>query len=879
MTLPSGTRLGPYEILSAIGAGGMGEVYRARDTRLAREVAVKVLPSQRVPTPEARERFEREARTISQLTHPHVCVLHDVGRDGETEYLVMELLEGETLADRLGRGALPLSQALRCGAEIASALDAAHRRGIVHRDLKPGNVMLTPGGVKLLDFGLARGFQGAGVPGELTAAPTVAPLTADGVIVGTVAYMAPEQLEGREADARTDIFALGSVLYEMLTGRRPFTGSSNATLISAILTSDPPSISSLQPVSPPELDGLVRTCLAKDPAERWQSAHDVELQLKAIGGSGSAARAASVPRAARRSWIPWTIAVLAAAIAAAALLRGRRPPAAPSPLIRFAVSPPPDASFDSNTVENLVYGLSPDGRALAFIASDGKNGRRIWVRPLSEADPRAVAGTEGARTLFWSPDSRSIGFAAGTQLRRVSLDGGAPVTICEVPGQTGLSATWGSAGDIVFSSVQGEAMYRVPASGGASTRLFEPERARGEGRANWPWFLPDGRRFLYLSRSLSGKSTVVLYEPGRPTREVMAEASRVEYAEPGFLFFARDRSLLARPFDARTARLSGEAIPVAPRIDSFGSSGYAAFSVGRGGAVALQSQTDLNRLVWFDRSGKRLGELGPPGRYLDARIADAKRVFFSRIRSGTGSFGIWSVDPETAAETPVSPGPDTEFGPIALPDGKTLIYAALRGRSPQLVRQDLASGKVEDLLPFGVFQTPGAVSPDGKSLIFNQRGEQGVFNLWVLPLTAGGTPKPFVQSAYDKEEARFSPDGRYVAYLSMEGGLGAIYVAPFPGPGEKLRISARPAASLDWSRSGDLLYVSGDGHLVSVPIQTSPALRIGKEVDLFPISEKASWQFFDVTPDGKRVLAVVTEVDPSTLPLDVYVNWAPAAAR
>ncbi|HTY42095.1 MAG TPA: protein kinase [Thermoanaerobaculia bacterium] len=882
MTLAAGSRLGPYEIVSPLGAGGMGEVYRARDTRLARDVAVKVLPSDRVSTPEARERFEREARTISQLSHPNVCVLHDVGREGNAEYLVMELLEGESLADRLARGPLALEQALRFAAEIAAALDAAHRKGIVHRDLKPGNVMVTKSGVKLLDFGLARDFARPSASNGLTEAPTVArDLTAEGSIVGTVAYMAPEQLEGRPADARTDLFALGAVLYEMLTGRKAFVGASQAALISAILTSEPPPLSAVQPVTPPELDRLVRTCLAKDPADRWQSAHDVELQLRAIGGSGATAAVAPVrPRVRRGSLVPWAIAALGVVVAAVALVRGRRAPIPAPPLIRFSVPPPADAAFSNQTVENLVYDLSPDGRVLAFVAVSRDGVRRVWIRPLSESEPKALAGTEDARTVFWSPDSRSIGFAAKAQLRRIAVDGGAPVTICPVPGETGLSATWGNAGDIVFSSVQGEAMYRVAAAGGEAVKFLEPDRAQGVGRVNWPSFLPDGRRFLYLARSLTGASTVMLFEPGRPPRQVMAEASRTQYVEPDLLFFARDASLLATRFDERSGRVSGASIPVAPHVNYFASSGYAAFTAAKSGTLALQSRSEVSRLLWFDRAGRQLGAAGALGAYLDVAISsDGRRAFFSRGRPATGAFGIWALDPDTSAETPASPGPDTEIDPIPLPDGKTLIYSALRGRSPQLVRQDLASGKVEELLPFGQFQVPQAVSPDGRTLLYSQRGEQGIFDLWVLPLEAGGSPRLFVQSSFNKDSARFSPDGRYVAYLSAEGDSGAIYVTPFPGPGEKMRILPRQAETLRWIRTGELLFVSHDARLVSVPIRTDPSLQVGSPVDLFSFPDGKMWRSFDVTPDGKRILAVVPEVDPSTLPLDVIVNWAPAAAR
>ncbi|HKD18319.1 MAG TPA: hypothetical protein VKG23_10640, partial [Thermoanaerobaculia bacterium] len=341
-----------------------------------------------------------------------------------------------------------------------------------------------------------------------------------------------------------------------------------------------------------------------------------------------------------------------------------------------------------------------------------------------------------------------------------------------------------------------------------------------------------------------------------------------------------DASLLARPFDAANGRLTGEAVPVVPHLFYFATSGYAAFTVGRGGAVAFQSHSYVSHLDWFDRSGKKLGVLGPPGNYLDVTFSpDARRVFFTRARPATGAFGIGSIDPETSAESPVSPGPDTEVWPVLLPDGKTLIYAASKGRSPQLVRQDLATGRVEQMLPFGPFQTAENVSPDGKWLLFRQRGEQGIFDLWLLSLSGNGAPTPFVQSPFNKGSARFSPDGRYVAYLSAEGGSSAIYVTPFPGPGERMRILPRQAEALRWGRTGELLFVSQDARLVSVPIRTDPSLHVGSPVDLFALPEGRAWQSFDVTPDGKRILGVVPEVEPSTLPLDVIVNWAPAAAR
>ena len=560
MTLPVGSRLGPYEILAPLGAGGMGEVYRARDTRLSREVAVKVLPSHLAPTPEARQRFEREAKTISQFSHPNVCVLHDVGREGDTEYLVMELVEGETLSERLARGPLSLEQSLRFGAEIAAALEAAHRKGIVHRDLKPGNVMLTKSGVKLLDFGLARAFEDPASAAGLTQAPTMArDVTAQGVIVGTVAYMAPEQLEGRQADPRTDIFALGVVLYEMLTGRKAFVGTSHATLISAILTTEPPPISAVQPITPPELDRLVRTCLAKDPAYRWQSAHDVELQLRSISASGSMSAVAGVarPRRRRAAWLPWAAAAACAALAVVSLLRGSGQGRAQAPTVRFAVPPPESGGFHY-VVEGNFMAVSPDGSQIAYVAWGAKDiSQRVWLRPLSASEARPIAGTEGANSILWSPDGRSIAFFTRDKLKRVDVGGGASVPICDIPPGGGKAGTWGRS-DILFTSIQGGALYRVPVSGGQPVVLIRADAERVDIRLGWPWFLPDGERFLYLMRELDGWGNLMLVEPGKSPRAVARIASFFQYLDPGFLVYSREGTLVAQRFAWKSGRVSGE---------------------------------------------------------------------------------------------------------------------------------------------------------------------------------------------------------------------------------------------------------------------------------------------------------------------------------
>ncbi|MEP6995936.1 MAG: protein kinase, partial [Acidobacteriota bacterium] len=656
MPLPAGTRLGPYEILAQIGAGGMGEVYRARDTRLDRSVAIKVLP-ELSSSPDLRERFEREARAISKLSHPHICSLYDVGREKETEYLVMEYLEGDTLADRIGLRALSLEQSLRYGTEIAEALGAAHAAGIVHRDLKPGNVMLTTTGVKLLDFGLAKAISPLEPTLELTSAQTRAKdLTTQGTLLGTVPYMAPEQLEGRDVDARTDIFAFGSVLYEMVTGRKTFAGSSQASLIASILRSEPPPISSILPMSPLALDGLVRTCLAKDPAERWQSAHDVALQLRSITKQISLPTTPDPAAPARRraGWLPWAVAAALAVVAAAALLLRPAPPRSSPALVRFGVAPPENGAFNYRPGGTFIA-VSPDGSQIAYVASDARSGPRIWVRRLSALGAAPIPGTEGASALFWSPDSRSIGFFAGPKLKRVDLAGGAAVPICDVPAANDKSGTWSQSGGILYASGQSTAIYRVSSSGGEPAEVVRVDPSRGELQLSWPLFLPDGERFLYLVRLKGNAGSLMLAEPGKGHRVLAPMASAVQYCDPGYLMFCREGTLLAQRFDWKAGRLSGEPFSVAEHVRYFLTTFAAAFALSRTGVLVYQDRDDVSRLAWLDRTGHEMGTVGPPGGYRTFSIdPDGRRVFFARTRPEIGTPDIWSVDLERGVETRIT---------------------------------------------------------------------------------------------------------------------------------------------------------------------------------------------------------------------------------
>jgi hypothetical protein len=591
MTLTPGTRLGPYEIVAPIGAGGMGEVYKARDTRLDRLVAIKILSGGTSASPDARERFEREARAISQLSHPHICAVHDVGSHDGLEYLVMELLDGETLSARLDKGALSIELTYRYGAAIARALDAAHQRGVIHRDLKPANVMIAKSGVKLLDFGLAKTLAAPAHQATAIATASGRDLTDDGTTLGTLRYMSPEQIEGRQADVRSDIFALGSVIFEMATGRKAFPGANTAAIASAILRDEPPAIA-----ASPALDRLVHICLAKDPEDRWQTARDVQLQLSSLPASGAIA-SRGVARRGRRWFgsLPWLVTALAVLVAGVSLLRGRLETGpTPSPVVRFPVPPPSGGAFWDN-FENVPLAMAPDGTQLAFIAADASRVQRVWVRPMSVVDPRPVPGTERASAVIWSPDSRSIAFFAEGKVKRIDLPDGAAVTLCEFESSPGLSATWGRGGQILMARVGGDAIYRLPASGGTPEIELKPDASKSELRSVFPWYLPDGRRFLYSAR-LRGDARVMLAEPGKPPRQLLSVVSHVQYVEPGYLVFVREGTLVAQRVDLDRAALVGAPISIAGPVRYFFSTAASRFATSLNGAVVYHAAFDQNRL-------------------------------------------------------------------------------------------------------------------------------------------------------------------------------------------------------------------------------------------------------------------------------------------
>ena len=880
MTLAAGTRLGPYEILAPLGAGGMGEVYKAKDARLERTVAIKVLPERLSSSPEVRQRFEREAKTISQLSHPHICALFDVGREGETEYLVMEHLEGETLTDRLAKGPLPLEQTLRFGQEIADALDKAHRQGIVHRDLKPGNVMLTKSGVKLLDFGLAKVMTPPQSQSSLTALPTQQGLTQEGTILGTFQYMAPEQLEGREADGRTDIFALGATLYEMATGRKAFSATSQASLIGAILHTDPPAISTVQAMSPPALDRVVKKCLSKDPEDRWQSAADLGSELRWIAEGSSAGVASPVTGLRRRglplSWIvSGALAVLAAALAVALL--ARRPTAA-LPLIRTSILPPDNASFIATGINAGPFEISPDGSRLVFTARQGEGPNQLWVRALAESTPHPLPGTEGAARPFWSPDGRFIGFFSGHALRKIEVGGGPVFKLAEASESRG--GTWSREGVILYTPDARGPIYRVSASGGTPSVASAYDQKDSTHR--YPRFLPDGRHFLYLVRhggAGAGENPEIRIGSldSKESKVVVHAASNAAYAS-GFLLYVREGALVAQRFDLDKLAVIGEPVVVAPDLLMDERFSRGVFSASETGLLAYQTgkSTTASVLRWFDRSGKRLGDIGEPAEYFNGSNVgispDGSRATASIVDLRTGVADVWMIDLASGTRSRFTAGTKDKFWSIWSSDGKFLAYSSdhpggVSGYDIVIRPTDggtervIVSDPVENEVPTGF-------SPDGRFLVFSKR-KQLRDELWLVPVDGSAAPKR-ITSTPGESLGQVSPNGKYVAYQSGESGRYEIFVATFPEPSERFQVSQGGGREPRWSKDGkELFFFAPDNRLMVADVRTDAAsLEIGAIRPLFQSRQMGESYRYDVAKDGQRFLVnagLTEELSPITL--------------
>jgi eukaryotic-like serine/threonine-protein kinase len=889
MPLPDGTRLGPYQILSAIGAGGMGEVYKARDTRLNRSVAIKVLPSELASDPDRRSRFEREAHAIAALSHPHICVVHDIGRDNGTDYLVMELLEGETLAERLRRAKarpLPMPDVLRYATEIADALDKAHRAGIVHRDLKPANIMLTKSGVKLLDFGLAK-LKGPAVPISMTAiehaTTTGGPKTATGTILGTVHYMSPEQVEGREADARADIWALGAVSYEMATGTRPFEGDSPASIIGGILKDEPPPLSSRQPLVPAALDAVVSQCLAKDRELRWQSAYDVATALKWTSDFSAP------PAVAKARWSAWpVVAITTAALAAFFAFRTSQPPAAVQPA-QFLVLPPDGGAFSGDGIAGSnppspQIAMASDGRRLAFVAmlSDGRP--RVWIRSRDSVAAHPLAGTEGAAHPFWSPDGKYIGFFAAAKLKTILADGGPVQVLCNAVNPRG--GTWNKDGVIVFAAGFGDGLQRISAAGGQAATATEIDTARGEISHRWPQFLPDGRHFLYLALNATrGQAGIYVGSlDSKETVRVLDTDFHAEFSEPGFIFFVREGGLLAQRFDPASLRTTRDAIPIADHVGSGPATGESPFSV-VGNALAYTNSIEppVTQLTWTDRTGQPHEALGTPGQFESPALsADWKRAAAHRTDPVSG-IDVWLMD----GMRPGNPSrftfdPAVDYAPVWSPDGRTIAFSSNRTGTFGVYAKHVGEGGDDPLIVTtsnGLF--PTSWSPDGKLLLYTQAGPKTGFDVWMLSL-ADRKATQVLKSTANETQGQLSANGRWLAYTSDETGVPEVYVQPFPPTGLQSQVSSGGGSDPQWRSDGrELFYITLDGKLTAAQVTGDPSSFVAGRETLFQThrpNARGPILFSNYRPaaDGQRFLfnTIVGEIP--TLPLFVTLDWAAA---
>jgi serine/threonine-protein kinase len=884
MAFAAGTKLGPYEITGAIGAGGMGEVYRARDTRLDRIVAIKVLPTHLADRAELRERFEREARTIASLNHPHICTLYDTGHQDDTNFLVMEYLEGETLAQRLLKGPLPIQQVLQYAIEISDALDKAHRNGVTHRDLKPGNIMLTKAGTKLLDFGLAKLKQEVAPAIPDSQLPTMkSAVTAEGTILGTLQYMAPEQVEAKGVDARTDIFGFGAVVYEMATGKKAFEGKTSANVMAAILKDEPPAMSSLAPMMLPALDRVVKRCLAKDPDKRWQSTSDLceELRWIAEGGAKTSETPLSEVNPPAKKWrqaVVLGLAVLGAAIIAGIAVWNLKPaPPAARPVSRLTITLPP-----GQQLAGLEYGpavtLSPDGTHLAYVARQGGT-QQLYLRAMDSLDSTPIQGTEGAVNPFFSPDGQWVGFFVGQKMKKISVSGGAALTLGDATFPHG--ASWSSLGVIAFAPSVGSSLKEVPDGGGMPQLLTRLKK--GETNQRWPEFLPDGKSVLFSGAPTNASwtnSEVAAQSVGTgERRDLIQGATLPRYAASGHLVYGQGGSLMAVPFDPRRLAIMGEAVPVVEGVLQSPSTGAAQYSLSATGSLIYIPggvQADQRGLVWVTRNGAEHPVAAPARAYVYPRLSpDGQRVGVGITEEDSQ---IWLYDFSRETLTRITFEGHQNLNAIWTPDGKWVAIQSNREGPLNIFWQRAdGSGGLEHLITSEYNNFPMSFSPDGQLLAFGEVNPTTGYDIWVLRLS-DRKAQPFLRTPFNESAPRFSPDGHWLVYISDETGRFEIYVQPYPGPGGKWQISTEGGREPVWNPNGrELFYRNGD-KMMAVDIATHPGFAAGKPMVLFEggySPAPGTGNNYDVSPDGQRFLMLKPreQDQPAPTQINVVLNW------
>jgi eukaryotic-like serine/threonine-protein kinase len=881
MPLAPGTKLGPYEVQLPLGAGGMGEVYRAKDVRLDRTVAIKVLASHLSSSPELKQRMEREARAISSLNHANICHLYDIGSQEGIDFLVMEFLEGETLAQRLDKGAMPLAEALKVGIAVADALAVAHRQGIVHRDLKPGNIMLTKAGAKLMDFGLAKSSaSGASAVASsaplLSAAQTmsqgspISPLTTAGAVLGTIQYMSPEQIEGKEADARSDLFALGGVLYEMASGARPFEGKSQISVASAILEKEPEPISKLQPLTPVAFEHLVAACLAKNPDERLQSAQDVALQLRWIAQSGPQAGKSGEDGWKHRELMAWLAAgVLGLALMALAFWWHGKESSQPA---TYFSAPLPFAARS--------MAVSPNGHTVAIAGHpESERSDSLWIYEPGAEGATNLANTTGAGFPFWSPDGESLGFFADGKLKKLNLAGGPVLTLCDAP--SGRGGSWNKNGVILFtpSGHLGVGLYRISESGGTPTPATAPDRSLKEDSHRWPAFLPDGIHFLYSAVNFSSR-TFLIYAGALDTHEkrvILESADNGAYAAPGYLIFYRDGSLFGQAFDANKLELSGQPVPLLTGVQFQPRIAEAVFAASTPGVLVAQKGEDSgsSQLLWFDRRGQEIGAAADAGVYGNLSLSsDGRAVAVDATDSASQNTDIWTYDLETRSAKRLTFSPAIDSMPVWSADGRRFVFSSNPAGQFDLYLKDANGAEAEKLIPQeGPDRFATDWSRDGKYVLY----ERGT-DFWYVTMPEQ-QPTLYVKSASTLQSGQFSPDGKWVAYASNESGRWEIYVTSFPAAHGKWQVSDAGGEQPRWRADGkELYYLSRERKLMAVPVRTGADFDAGRPQELFQANPRegvaTSEQFFyAVSRDGQKFL-INTQIKTAMIPMSVVLNWA-----
>jgi Tol biopolymer transport system component len=867
--------IGPYVVIAPTGAGGMGEVYKARDTRLGRIVALKVIRAEEKAGSELSHRFAAEARAIAALNHSHICAIYDVGHHEGNRYLVLEYLEGESLADRLQRGPLSATEVLTYSIEMADALDFAHRHGVIHRDLKPSNVFLCRGaGVKLLDFGLAK-MRAAAPDTDAGANLATEPLdiTTESTIVGTLPYLAPERLDGHAADARSDIFAYGAILYEMTTGRKAFGGKTQAQLIAAILKSDPPPIEP-RPDLPSALPWIVQQCLAKDPEDRWQAMGDVSKILK--NPSIASAAASTVGPVGLRRWriAGWVLAVAAVAGIAGWTMRGRSTPTMGAAAVVFPITPPRGQTFamSESSVQIAQLSIAPDGQRIAFVGRSGGE-QRLWVRDLSDAEPRALPGTEGASYPFWSPDSRSVAFFAKQLLKKVGLSGLPPQPLCRAP--NGRGGAWQD-GTIVFSPDTSSALHKVSEAGGPPEPLTS--LAQGHDAHRWPQFLPGGKLLFFVrsaDRDAQGMYGTSLANP-RDVRLIRPHDSSGIYAS-GVLLFVLDGDLVSQPLDTDTWALSGEAAPLGLRV-AVSSGLNPALSASRDGALATWENTSRGELVWFDRNGTRLGVVGPSHRYVDFSLSpDDRRLAVSRIEASTNTADLGVIDLGSGGFTRLAASPQTEGTPVWSPDGVRVVFRSNPRKVHDLFMLPAdGSGEAREFFSSGTGTYPTDWSAEAGVILFHRLGQSTQHDIWKLDV-ARQQAEVVLHTPSDEMQAQLAPGGR-LAYTSDESGEMNVFVRRIGDFAEQVNVSVNGGFDPRWRADGrELFFVTLDGTLVAAELAEDGPPRVLRSKRLFRTSMQQPGPPFlsnyVVNRDGTRFL-IKQPLEPSgNAPIMVTLNW------